>query len=107
MAGHSLGEYSALVCPVHSISGRPWTVQLAVKMRRCRRGRCDGGDPRHDDAEVEAACRRRAGRNVQAANFNQMHRGYGWRCRSRDRVAKAKVRSAIKLPVSASHSLMQ
>ena len=117
MAGHSLGEYSALVC-----SGA-LDFRTAVGAGAVSRpgdagsgaggaGR-DGRDPRCRDADVEAACREAAqGEVVQAANFNSPGQvviaGTAAAVDRAIEVLKAKgAKRAIKLPVSVpSHSAL-
>jgi [acyl-carrier-protein] S-malonyltransferase len=75
MAGHSLGEYSALVCSevldfrsaVELVRYRGQVMQEAVPLGQGAMAAVLG----LDDAEVEAACREAAqGEVVEAANFN-------------------------------------
>ena len=94
MAGHSLGEYTALVAPVRSISA------TAVELVRFRGQAMQEAVPRGqgamaailglDDAEVEAACREAAqGEVVEPVNFNAPGQvviaGHSDRGRARDR----------------------
>ncbi len=119
MAGHSLGEYSALVCSgaldfrtaVGLVQFRGQAMQAAVPAGQGAMAAILG----IDDAEVEAACREAAqGETVQAANFNSPGQvviaGTAAAVDRAIEVAKAKgAKRAIKLPVSVpSHSpLMQ
>jgi [acyl-carrier-protein] S-malonyltransferase len=119
MAGHSLGEYSALVCSgaldfktaVALVQFRGQAMQAAVPAGQGAMAAILG----IDDAEVEAACAEAAkGEVVQAANFNspgQVVIAGGAAAVDRAiEVLKAKgAKRAIKLPVSVpSHSaLMQ
>jgi len=119
MAGHSLGEYSALVCSgaldfrtaVALVQFRGQAMQAAVPAGQGAMAAILGVD----DAEVEAACAEAAqGEVVQAANFNspgQVVIAGGAAAVDRAiEVLKAKgAKRAIKLPVSVpSHSaLMQ
>jgi [acyl-carrier-protein] S-malonyltransferase len=119
MAGHSLGEYSALVCSgaldfrtaVALVQFRGQAMQAAVPAGQGAMAAILG----LDDADVEAACREAAeGETVQAANFNspgQVVIAGGAAAVDRAiEVAKGKgAKRAIKLPVSVpSHSpLMQ
>jgi [acyl-carrier-protein] S-malonyltransferase len=75
MAGHSLGEYSALVC------ANALDFRVAVDLVRFRGQLMQAAVPREagamaailglDDAEIEAACREAAqGEVVEAVNFN-------------------------------------
>lgn len=75
MAGHSLGEYTALVCSgalefrtaVALVQFRGWAMQQAVPAGQGAIAAILGVD----DAQVEAACAEAAqGEVVQAANFN-------------------------------------
>ena len=75
VAGHSLGEYSALVCSgaldfrtaVGLVQFRGQAMQAAVPAGQGAMAAILG----LDDADVEAACREAAqGEIVQAANFN-------------------------------------
>ncbi|AMN46988.1 malonyl CoA-ACP transacylase [Steroidobacter denitrificans] len=75
MAGHSLGEYTALVCSgaldfrtaVALVQFRGWAMQQAVPAGQGAIAAILG----LDDAQVEAACAEAAqGEVVQAANFN-------------------------------------
>ena len=119
MAGHSLGEYSALVCSgaldfrtaVGLVQFRGQAMQAAVPAGQGAMAAILG----LDDADVEAACREAAqGEVVQAANFNSPGQvviaGTAAAVDRAIEVAKAKgAKRAIKLPVSVpSHSaLMQ
>jgi [acyl-carrier-protein] S-malonyltransferase len=119
MAGHSLGEYSALVCSgaldfktaVALVQFRGQAMQAAVPAGQGAMAAILGVD----DADVEAACAEAAkGEVVQAANFNspgQVVIAGGAAAVDRAiEVLKAKgAKRAIKLPVSVpSHSaLMQ
>jgi [acyl-carrier-protein] S-malonyltransferase len=119
MAGHSLGEYSALVCSgaldfrtaVGLVQFRGQAMQAAVPAGQGAMAAILG----LDDAEVEAACREAAqGEVVQGANFNSPGQVViAGTAAAVDRAvdaAKAKgAKRAIKLPVSVpSHSpLMQ
>jgi [acyl-carrier-protein] S-malonyltransferase len=119
MAGHSLGEYSALVCSgaldfrtaVGSVQFRGQAMQAAVPAGQGAMAAILG----LDDAEVEAACREAAqGEVVQGANFNSPGQvviaGTAAAVDRAIEAAKAKgAKRAIKLPVSVpSHSpLMQ
>lgn len=119
MAGHSLGEYSALVCSgaldfktaVALVQFRGQAMQTAVPAGQGAMAAILG----LDDADVEAACAEAAqGEVVQAANFNspgQVVIAGGAAAVDRAiEVLKAKgAKRAIKLPVSVpSHSaLMQ
>jgi [acyl-carrier-protein] S-malonyltransferase len=119
MAGHSLGEYSALVCSgaldfrtaVGLVQFRGQAMQAAVPAGQGAMAAILG----IDDAEVEAACREAAqGEVVQAANFNSPGQvviaGTAAAVDRAIEVAKAKgAKRAIRLPVSVpSHSpLMQ
>ncbi len=119
MAGHSLGEYSALVCSgaldfrtaVGLVQFRGQAMQAAVPAGQGAMAAILG----LDDADVEAACREAAqGEIVQAANFNSPGQiviaGTAAGVDRAIEVAKSKgAKRAIKLPVSVpSHSpLMQ
>jgi [acyl-carrier-protein] S-malonyltransferase len=119
MAGHSLGEYSALVCSgaldfrtaVGLVQFRGQAMQAAVPAGQGAMAAILG----LDDADIEAACREAAqGETVQAANFNSPGQvviaGTAAAVDRAIEVAKAKgAKRAIKLPVSVpSHSpLMQ
>ncbi len=119
MAGHSLGEYSALVCAgrldfrtaVELVRFRGEAMQAAVPMGQGAMAAILG----LADAEVEAACREAAqGGIVQPANFNSPGQvviaGSAAAVDRAIEVLKAKgAKRAIKLPVSVpSHSaLMQ
>jgi [acyl-carrier-protein] S-malonyltransferase len=119
MAGHSLGEYSALVCSgaldfrtaVGLVQFRGQAMQAAVPAGQGAMAAILG----LDDADIEAACREAAqGETVQAANFNSPGQVViAGTVAAVDRAieaAKAKgAKRAIKLPVSVpSHSpLMQ
>jgi [acyl-carrier-protein] S-malonyltransferase len=119
MAGHSLGEYSALVCSgaldfrtaVGLVQFRGQAMQAAVPAGQGAMAAILG----LDDADVEAACREAAqGETVQAANFNSPGQiviaGTAAAVDRAIEVAKSKgAKRAIKLPVSVpSHSpLMQ
>jgi [acyl-carrier-protein] S-malonyltransferase len=119
MAGHSLGEYSALVCSgaldfrtaVGLVQFRGQAMQAAVPAGQGAMAAILG----LDDADVEAACREAAqGETVQAANFNSPGQiviaGTAAAVDRAIEVAKSRgAKRAIKLPVSVpSHSpLMQ
>lgn len=119
MAGHSLGEYSALVAAgaldfrtaVALVQFRGQAMQAAVPAGQGAMAAILG----IDDAEVEAACREAAqGEVVQAANFNSPGQvviaGTAAAVDRAIEIAKAKgAKRAMKLPVSVpSHSaLMQ
>ena len=119
MAGHSLGEYSALVCSgaldfktaVALVQFRGQAMQAAVPAGRGAMAAILG----LEDDDVEAACAEaRAGEVVQAANFNSPGQvviaGSAAAVDRAIEVLKAKgAKRAIKLPVSVpSHSaLMQ
>jgi [acyl-carrier-protein] S-malonyltransferase len=119
MAGHSLGEYSALVCSgaldfrtaVGLVQFRGQAMQAAVAAGQGAMAAILG----LDDADVEAACREAAqGEVVQGANFNSPGQvviaGTAPAVDRAIEAAKAKgAKRAIKLPVSVpSHSpLMQ
>jgi [acyl-carrier-protein] S-malonyltransferase len=119
MAGHSLGEYSALVCSgaldfrtaVGLVQFRGQAMQEAVPAGQGAMAAILG----LDDADIEAACREAAqGETVQAANFNSPGQvviaGTAAAVDRAIEAAKAKgAKRAIKLPVSVpSHSpLMQ
>jgi [acyl-carrier-protein] S-malonyltransferase len=119
MAGHSLGEYSALVCSgaldfrtaVGLVQFRGQAMQAAVPAGQGAMAAILG----LDDADIEAACREAAqGETVQAANFNSPGQvviaGTAAAVDRAIEAAKAKgAKRAIKLPVSVpSHSpLMQ
>jgi [acyl-carrier-protein] S-malonyltransferase len=119
MAGHSLGEYSALVCSgaldfrtaVGLVQFRGQAMQAAVPAGQGAMAAILG----LDDGDVEAACREAAqGETVQAANFNSPGQiviaGTAAAVDRAIEVAKSKgAKRAIKLPVSVpSHSpLMQ
>jgi [acyl-carrier-protein] S-malonyltransferase len=110
MAGHSLGEYSALVCSgaldfhaaVALVQFRGQAMQAAVPAGQGAMAAILG----LDDADVEAACREAAqGETVQAANFNSPGQVViGGTTAGVDRaieIAKSKgAKRAIKLPVS-------
>jgi [acyl-carrier-protein] S-malonyltransferase len=123
MAGHSLGEYSALVCSgaldfrtaVGLVQFRGQAMQAAVPAGQGAMAAILG----LDDSDVEAACREaaqgeNAGETVQPANFNSPGQiviaGTAAAVDRAIEVAKSKgAKRAIKLPVSVpSHSpLMQ
>jgi len=119
MAGHSLGEYTALVCSgaldfrtaVGLVQFRGQAMQAAVPAGQGAMAAILG----LEDADVEAACREAAqGETVQAANFNSPGQiviaGSAAAVDRAIEVAKSKgAKRAIKLPVSVpSHSpLMQ
>lgn len=119
MSGHSLGEYSALVCSgaldfrtaVGLVQFRGQAMQAAVPAGQGAMAAILG----LDDAEVVAACREAAqGETVQAANFNSPGQVViAGAAAAVDRaidIARTKgAKRAIKLPVSVpSHSaLMQ
>lgn len=119
MAGHSLGEYSALVCAgvldfktaVELVRFRGEAMQAAVPLGQGAMAAILG----LEDADVEAACREAAqGEVVQAANFNSPGQvviaGTASAVDRAIELLKAKgAKRAIKLPVSVpSHSaLMQ
>jgi [acyl-carrier-protein] S-malonyltransferase len=123
MAGHSLGEYSALVCSgaldfrtaVGLVQFRGQAMQAAVPAGQGAMAAILG----LDDADVEAACREAAqgenvGETVQPANFNSPGQiviaGTAAAVDRAIEAAKSKgAKRAIKLPVSVpSHSpLMQ
>jgi [acyl-carrier-protein] S-malonyltransferase len=119
MAGHSLGEYSALVCAgvldfraaVALVRFRGEAMQAAVPAGQGAMAAILG----LEDAEVEAACEQAAqGEIVQAANFNSPGQvviaGVASAVDRAIEVLKSKgAKRAIKLPVSVpSHSsLMQ
>jgi [acyl-carrier-protein] S-malonyltransferase len=119
MAGHSLGEYTALVCSgaldfrsaVGLVQFRGQAMQAAVPAGQGAMAAILG----LEDADVEAACREAAhGETVQAANFNSPGQiviaGTAAAVDRAIEVAKSKgAKRAIKLPVSVpSHSpLMQ
>lgn len=110
MAGHSLGEYTALVCAgvldfataVSLVKFRGEAMQNAVPAGQGAMAAILG----LDDAEVEAACRETAqGEIVQAANFNSPGQvviaGQASAVERAIEVLKAKgAKRAIKLPVS-------
>ena len=115
MAGHSLGEYSALVCSgaldfrtaVGLVQFRGQAMQAAVPAGQGAMAAILG----LDDADIEAACREAAqGETVQAANFNSPGQvviaGTAAAVDRAIEAAKAKgAKRAIKLPVSVpSHS---
>lgn len=117
MAGHSLGEYSALVAAgaldfrtaVALVQFRGQAMQAAVPAGQGAMAAILGVE----DAEVEAACREAAqGEVVQAANFNSPGQvviaGTAAAVDRAIELAKAKgAKRAIKLPVSApSHSAL-
>jgi [acyl-carrier-protein] S-malonyltransferase len=117
MAGHSLGEYSALVCSgamefktaVALVQFRGQAMQAAVPVGQGAMAAILG----IDDAEVEAACTEAAqGDVVQAANFNSPGQvviaGSSAAVDRAIEIAKAKgAKRAIKLPVSVpSHSAL-
>jgi [acyl-carrier-protein] S-malonyltransferase len=119
MAGHSLGEYSALVCSgaldfrtaVGLVQFRGQAMQEAVPAGQGAMAAILG----LDDSDVEAACREAAqGETIQPANFNSPGQiviaGTAAAVDRAIEVAKSKgAKRAIKLPVSVpSHSpLMQ
>lgn len=119
MAGHSLGEYSALVCAevldfrtaVDLVRFRGEAMQAAVPVGQGAMAAILG----LEDADVEAACREAAhGEVVQAANFNSPGQvviaGAAAAVERAIELLKARgAKRAIKLPVSVpSHSaLMQ
>lgn len=119
MAGHSLGEYSALVCSgalefreaVSIVQFRGQAMQAAVPAGQGAMAAILG----LEDADVEAACREAAqGEVVQAANFNSPGQvviaGTASAVARAIELAKSKgAKRAIPLPVSVpSHSaLMQ
>ena len=115
MAGHSLGEYSALVCSgaldfktaVALVQFRGQAMQAAVPAGQGAMAAILG----IDDADVEAACAEAAqGEVVQGANFNSPGQvviaGTAAAVDRAIEIAKAKgAKRAIKLPVSVpSHS---
>ena len=115
MAGHSLGEYSALVCSgaldfrtaVGLVQFRGQAMQAAVPAGQGAMAAILG----LDDADIEAACREAAqGEVVQGANFNSPGQvviaGTAAAVDRAIEAAKAKgAKRAIKLPVSVpSHS---
>jgi [acyl-carrier-protein] S-malonyltransferase len=114
MAGHSLGEYSALVCSgaldfrtaVGLVQFRGQAMQAAVPAGQGAMAAILG----IDDAEVEAACREAAqGETVQGANFNSPGQvviaGTAAAVDRAMEIAKAKGAKTRKLPVSVpSHS---
>jgi [acyl-carrier-protein] S-malonyltransferase len=117
MSGHSLGEYSALVCSgaldfrtaVGLVQFRGQAMQAAVPAGQGAMAAILG----LDDADVEAACREAAqGETVQAANFNSPGQvviaGTAAAVDRAIEAAKAKgAKRAIKLPVSVpSHSAL-
>jgi [acyl-carrier-protein] S-malonyltransferase len=117
MSGHSLGEYSALVCSgaldfrtaVGLVQFRGRAMQAAVPAGQGAMAAILG----LDDADVEAACREAAqGEIVQAANFNSPGQvviaGAAAAVDRAIEAAKAKgAKRAIKLPVSVpSHSAL-
>lgn len=117
MSGHSLGEYSALVCSgaldfrtaVGLVQFRGQAMQAAVPAGQGAMAAILG----LDDADVEAACREAAqGETVQAANFNSPGQvviaGSAAAVDRAIEVAKTKgAKRAIKLPVSVpSHSAL-
>jgi [acyl-carrier-protein] S-malonyltransferase len=117
MSGHSLGEYSALVCAgaldfrtaVGLVQFRGQAMQAAVPAGQGAMAAILG----LDDADVEAACREAAqGETVQAANFNSPGQvviaGVAAAVDRAIEVAKAKgAKRAIRLPVSVpSHSAL-
>lgn len=121
MSGHSLGEYSALVCSgaldfrtaVGLVQFRGQAMQAAVPAGQGAMAAILG----LDDADVEAACREAAQANgvgevVQAANFNSPGQvviaGAAAAVDRAIEAAKAKgAKRAIKLPVSVpSHSAL-
>lgn len=117
MAGHSLGEYSALVCSgaldfraaVALVQFRGQAMQAAVPAGQGAMAAILG----LDDAEVEAACREAAqGEVVQAANLNSPGQiviaGTAAAVERAIEAAKGKgAKRAIKLPVSVpSHSAL-
>lgn len=117
MSGHSLGEYSALVCSgalefrtaVALVQFRGQAMQAAVPAGQGAMAAILG----IDDSEVEAACTEAAqGEIVQAANFNSPGQiviaGTAAAVDRAIEIAKAKgAKRAIKLPVSVpSHSAL-
>ena len=117
MAGHSLGEYSALVCSgaldfrtaVALVQFRGKAMQAAVPAGQGAMAALLG----LEDAEVEAACEAAAqGEIVQAANYNSPGQvviaGAAAAVDRAIEIAKSKgAKRAIKLPVSVpSHSAM-
>ncbi len=121
MSGHSLGEYSALVCSgaldfrtaVALVQFRGQAMQAAVPAGQGAMAAILG----LDDADVEAACREAAqvenvAETVQAANFNSPGQvviaGAAAAVDRAIEIAKAKgAKRAIKLPVSVpSHSAL-
>ncbi len=121
MSGHSLGEYSALVCSgaldfrtaVALMQFRGHAMQAAVPAGQGAMAAILG----LDDADVEAACREAAqvenvAETVQAANFNSPGQvviaGAAAAVDRAIEIAKAKgAKRAIKLPVSVpSHSAL-
>jgi [acyl-carrier-protein] S-malonyltransferase len=117
MSGHSLGEYSALVCSgaldfrtaVALVQFRGQAMQAAVPAGQGAMAAILG----IDDSEVEAACTEAAqGEVVQAANFNSPGQiviaGTAAAVDRAIEIAKAKgAKRAIKLPVSVpSHSAL-
>jgi [acyl-carrier-protein] S-malonyltransferase len=111
MAGHSLGEYTALVCAgaiefrtaVELVQFRGRAMQEAVPQGQGAMAAILGVE----DAVVEAACREAAqGDIVQPANFNSPGQvviaGHAGAVERAIEILKAKgARRAIKLPVSA------
>ena len=117
MAGHSLGEYTALVCSgaldfrtaVALVQFRGQAMQAAVPAGQGAMAAILG----LDDADVEAACSEAAqGETVQAANFNSPGQvviaGTSAAVERAIEIATAKgAKKAIPLPVSVpSHSAM-
>jgi len=117
MAGHSLGEYTALVCSgaldfrtaVALVQFRGAAMQQAVPVGRGAMAAILGAD----DAQVEAACAEAAqGDIVQAANFNSPGQiviaGTAAAVERAIEAVKARgAKRAIKLPVSVpSHSAL-
>jgi [acyl-carrier-protein] S-malonyltransferase len=117
MAGHSLGEYSALVCSgaldfrtaVALVQFRGQAMQAAVPAGQGAMAAILG----IDDREIEAACAEAAqGEIVQAANFNSPGQvviaGAAAAVERAIEIAKGKgAKRAIKLPVSVpSHSAL-
>jgi [acyl-carrier-protein] S-malonyltransferase len=117
MSGHSLGEYSALVCSgaldfraaIALVQFRGQAMQAAVPAGQGAMAAILG----IDDSEVEAACTEAAqGEVVQAANFNSPGQvviaGTAAAVDRAIEIAKAKgAKRAIKLPVSVpSHSAL-
>ena len=115
MAGHSLGEYTALVC------GNALDFRVAVDLVRFRGQVMQAAVPRDagamaailglDEAEIEAACREAAqGEVVEAVNFNAPGQvvvaGHKTAVQRAIEAAKARgAKRAVLLPVSVpSHS---